>query len=90
MIESLFIDWRLTLIASFAMIGFILNAIGVMLGIVSSADGMKHVATVLGVVMVLVLSPYILMNAWSQMSLWQRMTLIAVAIGLLMLWKRAR
>jgi hypothetical protein len=90
MIVSNFIHWWLTFLGSIAMIGIILIAIGIMLGIVKAADAMKHAGAILGILIVLMLTPSILITAWSGMSLWQQVALFAIAIGLLMLWQRAR
>jgi hypothetical protein len=84
MIESHFIHWWLTLVGSRAMIGIILIAFGITLRIVKPADAMKHIGTVLGLVIALMLIPGIVMSAWSGMSLWQKSALVAIVVGILL------
>jgi hypothetical protein len=78
-----------TLTESLATIALILTAFGLMLGIVKPADALKHVGAILGIVIVLMLIPDILMNLWSNISLWQWIGLAAIAIGILQ-WRRPR
>ena len=82
MSASNFMHGWMTLIGSLATIALILTAFGLMLGIVKPADVLKHVGTILGIVIVLMLIPGILVSAWLGMSLWQQIALVAIGIGI--------
>ena len=86
---SNFMQGWVALTGSLAMIALILTALGLMLGIVKPSDGLRHIAAILGVVMLLMVIPAILVNIWSGMSLWQRLALAAIGIGVLQ-WLRPR
>jgi hypothetical protein len=73
--------WWMNLVGSLATIALILTALGVMLGIVKPADVLGHIAAILGIVMLLLMFPGLLMCAWSGMSLWDRIGLVAIGIG---------
>jgi hypothetical protein len=90
MIVSNLIVWWQTFLGSLAMIGVILIAVGIMFGIVKPADAMKHVGAILGIVSVLMLAPCILLNAWSGMSLWQEIALIAIGVAVWWWWRPRR
>jgi hypothetical protein len=77
------------LLGSLATIAIILTAIGLMLGIVKPADVMKHIGAILGIVIGLMVIAGILWSAWSAMSLWQQIALIAIGVVLLQ-WLRPR
>jgi hypothetical protein len=81
-------DW-VALLGSLAMIALILTALGLMVGTVKPADAVKHIGAILGIVIVLMLTPGILANAWSGMSLWQQIALVTIGIGLWQ-WRRPR
>ena len=78
---SNFMQGWMALTGSVAMIALILTAFGLMLGIVKPADALRRVGAILGVVMLLMVLPAILVSIWSGMSLWQRLGLAAVALG---------
>jgi hypothetical protein len=71
------------------MIALILTAFGVMLGLVKPADVPRRVGAILGVAIVLILISGVVVNAWSGLSLWQRIALAAIGIGVC-LFKRAQ
>jgi hypothetical protein len=73
-----------------AMIALILTAFGLMLGIVKPADAMRRVGAILGVVMLLTVLPAVLVNLWSGMSLWHRLALAAVVLGVCLLKRPQR
>jgi hypothetical protein len=77
------------LTGSIAMIAIILTAFGLMLGIVKPADALRRVAAILGVIMLLIVLPAVLVTIWSGMSLWQRLGLAAIGIGVWQ-WRRPR
>jgi hypothetical protein len=60
-----------------------------MLGILKPADALRRVGAILGIVIVLMLIPGVLVSAWSGMSLWQQISLVAIGIGVLQ-WLRPR
>jgi hypothetical protein len=65
-----------------AIIALILTAFGLMLGVVKPADALRRVGLVLGVAMLLMVLPAVLVNLWSGISLWQRLGLTAIGIGI--------
>jgi len=81
-------EW-VALTGSVAMIALILTAFGLMLGIVKPSDALRRVAAILGVVMLLLVLPVVLVSIWSGMSLWQRLALAAIVLGVCLL-KRPR
>jgi hypothetical protein len=80
--SSLMHGW-VALLGSLAMIALILAALGLILGIVKPADAPKHIGTILGMVVVLTLTPGVLVYVWSGMHLWQQVALVAIGIGVL-------
>jgi uncharacterized membrane protein YuzA (DUF378 family) len=54
-----------------------------MLDIVKPADFPKHIGAILVIVVGLMVVPGILASAWSAMSLWHQIALIAIGIGAL-------
>ena len=89
MSASNFMHGWVALTGSVATIALILTAFGIMLGIVKPADVLKHVGAILGIVIVLMLIPGVLVSAWSGMSLWQQIALVAIGIGIWQ-WRRSR
>lgn len=79
----------MVLLGLFATIALILTALGILLGIVKPADALKHLGTILDLVIALILIPSVLMSAWSDMSLWQQIALIAIGIGVRR-WRQPR
>ncbi len=77
---SSFMQGWLTLVGSLAIIALVLTAFGIMLGIVKRADAVNRVGAILGIVIALMLAPGILAGIWSAMSLWQQISLIAIAV----------
>jgi len=86
--SNLMHEW-VVLLGSLATIALILMAFGLMLGIVKPTDALKHVGTILGIVIVLMLIPAVLVNLWSGIPLWQRIALVAIGIGVWQ-WRRPR
>jgi asparagine N-glycosylation enzyme membrane subunit Stt3 len=77
------------LLGLLAVIALVLMAFGIILGMVKPADAAKHVGAVLGIVIVLMLIPGILASAWSGMSPWQQIALIAIVTGAFS-WRMSR
>ena len=86
---SNFMQGWVALAGSLAIIALILTAFGLMLGIVKPADALRRVGAILGVVMLLMVLPAVLVYIWSGMSVWQRLALAAIVLGLCLL-KRPR
>ena len=86
---SNFMQGWVALTGSVAMIALILTAFGLMLGIVKPADALRRIAAILGVIMLLLVLPAMLVSIWSGMSLWQRLALAAIVLGVCLL-KRPR
>jgi hypothetical protein len=76
---SNFMQGWVVLAGSLATIAIILMAFGLMLGIVKPADALRRVAAILGIVMLLMVIPAVLVNIWSDMSLWQRLALAGIS-----------
>jgi hypothetical protein len=89
MIESNFMQGWVALAGSLTMIALLLTAFGLMLGIVKAADALRRVGAIVGVVMLLMVLPAVLVSIWSGMSIWQRLGLAAIAIGLWQ-WRQPR
>jgi hypothetical protein len=70
-----------------AIVALILTAFGLMFGIVKPADAIRRVAAILGVVIALMSAPGVLVGVWSAMSLWQRLGLAAIGVGVWQ-WRR--
>jgi Zn-dependent protease with chaperone function len=77
------------LAGSLATIALILTAFGLMLGIVKPADVPKRIGVILSIVVTLMVIPGVLVSAWSGVSLWQQIALIAIGIGAFQ-WLRPR
>jgi hypothetical protein len=73
------------LLGSFLLVALILVAFGLMLGIVKPGDALRRVGVIVSVAIVLFLIPGILVSAWSAISLWQQIALIAIGVVLLQL-----
>jgi hypothetical protein len=84
---STFMQGWVALAGSLVMIALILTAFGLMLNIVKPADALRRVAGILGVFMLLMVIPAVLVNIWSGMSLWQRLGLAVIGIGVWQ-WRR--
>ncbi len=89
MSESNFMHGWVALTGSLATIALVLTAFGLMIGIVKPSNALKHVGTILGIVIVLMLIPGVLASAWSGMSLWQQIALVALGVGVWQ-WQRLR
>ena len=87
--EANFMHGWARLVESLAMIGIIVTALSLMLGIEKPADALKHIGAILGIVIVLMLIPGVLANLWSGIPLWQRIGLAAIGFGV-WLWGRPR
>ena len=72
-----------------AMIALILTAFGLMLSIVKPADALRRIGGILGVLLMLLALPALVVKIWSGMSLWQRLALAAIVLGISVL-KRPR
>jgi drug/metabolite transporter superfamily protein YnfA len=90
MIGSNFMQGWVALAGSLAMIALILTAFGLMLGIVKPADAMRRVGAILGIFMLLTVLPAVLVNLWSDMSLWHRLGLAAIVLGVCLLKRPQR
>lgn len=86
---SNFMQGWIALTGSVATIALILTAFGLMLGIVKPADALRRVGAILGIVMLLLVLPAVFVSIWLGMSLWQRLGLAAIGIGVWQ-WRRPR
>lgn len=87
--ESNFMQGWVAIAGSFATIALVLTAFGLMLSIVKPSDALRRVASILGIVMLLMVLPAILVNIWKALSLWQRLGLATIGIAIWQ-WKRPR
>jgi hypothetical protein len=76
-----FMQGWMRLFGLLATMAIILTAFGLMMGIVKPASAMKRLGAIIGIVIALMFIPGILVNAWSSMSLWQQIGLVAIAIA---------
>jgi uncharacterized protein (DUF983 family) len=65
------------------MLAVVLNAVGLMIGLVKLADIPKKLGTLLAILIALTILPGVLMSAWSRMSLWQQIAVLAIAVVIL-------
>jgi hypothetical protein len=73
------------LLGSAAMLAVVLTALGLMIGLVKSADIQGKFGAIVGVFVVLTILPGILIGAWVRMSLGQQITLVGIGI---LVWLR--
>ena len=73
------------IVGMFATIAIMVTGVGLILGVLKSADALKRVGTILGTVVALIVLLNILVNTWSHISAWQQLSLIA--IGLILLFR---
>ena len=90
MSASSFMQAWVALTGALAMIALILTAFALMLGAIKPADAVRHLGAILGMVIVLMFIPGILMSAWSGLSLWQQIALVAMGIGICSLLRSRR
>lgn len=81
-------SWE-SLLGLLATIAIILTVFGLMLGIMKPANAMKHLGATIGILIALMVIPGILASAWSGLSLWQEIGLVAVGITVWQ-WLRPR
>lgn len=82
-----FMHGWINLLGSLATIALIVTALGIMLSIVKPADAPKRIGAILSIVILLILIPGILASAWSGMSFWQQIGLVAIGI-VVWQWRR--
>jgi hypothetical protein len=78
-----------TLAGSLAVVALILIGLGVMLGIAKPADAFRRIAAIVVLVILAMVIPPVLANAWSAMSLLQRLGIAALAL-VIWQWRRPR
>lgn len=72
---------------SAATIALILTALELTLGFVKPADALRRIGVIASIVILLMLIPGVLVGAWLILSLWQRIALVAIGIGV---WRLRR
>jgi hypothetical protein len=75
-----FMQGRVALTGSAALIALTLTAFGLMLGVVKPANALRRVAAILAGVILLIVFPAVVVGTWSAMLLWQRIGLVALAV----------
>lgn len=78
MFDGTFIQAWARLVESVATIGIIVTALCLMLGIVERSEVLKHIGSIIGIAILLILVPAMLMNAWAALSLWQQIGIVAI------------
>lgn len=61
-----------------AILSIVAVALGLMIGAVKPSDALKHIGTILGMVIILMLLPGILIGTWSRLLIWQKLGLAAI------------
>jgi len=85
-VTSLMQAWA-GVVESVALIALIIIAIGIMVRVKKPPDAARHVGTVLCVVILLLILPAIIVNAWSSMTVWQHLGVVILGIVMgLSLW----
>ena len=80
----------LSILQLLAVLSIVMVALGLMVGIVKTADAVKHIAAIMGIVIVLMLLPGIVLSAWSRLLFWQKLGLAGVALGAFLLQRPRR
>jgi hypothetical protein len=75
------------LIESLAILGIVVTALCLMLGIVELKDVPKRIGMIVGIAIVLIVGPAMLLNAWAAMSLLQRIGVAVAGFALWRLWR---
>lgn len=78
MLEASFLNGIAKLVGSVAVITIIVTAFGLMLGFLKPADAFKRIGVIVGTVIALLELSQIVVYAWSAISWWQRLALVAV------------
>jgi hypothetical protein len=73
------------LAGSAAAIAIILTAFGLMVGVLKPADALRRVGVIVGIVILLMVLPAIIASTWSDMSVWQKMGLAGIVLGIVAL-----
>ena len=89
MFDGTFIQAWARLVESVAVIGIIVTALCLMLGIVERSEVLKHIGSIIGIAILLILVPAMLVNAWSALPLWQQICVVAFGVAF-WIWRRPR
>src|ERR1700678_2608162 len=68
------------IVESVALFALTILAIGLIVSAVKLSDVMKHLGTILGVVILLLMLPAIMASAWASMSYWQHLGIVILGI----------
>jgi hypothetical protein len=68
------------IVESAALFALIVLALGLIVSAVKPEEFAKHLGTILGMTILLLMLPAILVNAWSSMSHWQRVGIVILGI----------
>lgn len=80
----------LAILQLFAIVGIVVVAFGLMVGMMKPSDALKHIGAILGMIIILMLLPGILIGTWSRLLLWQKLDLTAIVAALWFLRRSQR
>jgi hypothetical protein len=73
------------LIQSLAILGIVVTALSLMLGIIERSEVLKHLAAIVGLAIVSILLPSMLVNSWEGISIWQKIEVAAICLAVVLL-----
>jgi uncharacterized membrane protein YoaK (UPF0700 family) len=68
------------IVESAALVAIVILAMGIMVRAVKPSDVTRHLGSILCIVILLLVLPAIMVNAWSTMSYWQHLGIIVLGI----------
>jgi hypothetical protein len=80
MIETNLMRGWAGIVESVALFALTILAIGLIVSAVKLSDVLKHLGTILGVAILLLMLPAIMVSAWSSMSYWQHLGIVILGI----------
>jgi putative effector of murein hydrolase LrgA (UPF0299 family) len=89
MFEGTLLQAWARLVESVAVIGIVVTALCLMLGIVERREVLKHIESIIGIAILLILVPALIVNAWAVLSLWQQIGVVAIGV-LIWILQRSR
>jgi phosphatidylserine synthase len=80
MIETNLMRGWAGIVESVALFALTILAIGLIVSAVKLSEVLKHLGTILGVAILLLMLPAIMVSAWSSMSYWQHLGIVILGI----------
>jgi len=74
------------IVESVALLSIVILAIGLMISAVKPSEAARHLGTILLFLILLIMLPAIMVEAWSSMSFWQhlRIVILGIMVGMLL------